>query len=67
MVRYDEKGDCTSCGLPATGFINDGVCLCLEREEAAERWDNIWDEIEAERDPLSHLEPDYDERLVRHN
>lgn len=28
MLTYDENGICTSCGLPGSGFIADGVCHC---------------------------------------
>lgn len=37
-IRYDKNGNCETCGLPGSGFVEDGVCQCLEREEAAERW-----------------------------
>lgn len=33
MVRYDENGDCTRCGLPGSGWVADGVCRCLDEEE----------------------------------
>jgi hypothetical protein len=44
-VMYDENGDCTRCGMPASGFVNDGVCHCLDNdwsrddEDALEEWD----------------------------
>jgi hypothetical protein len=33
-VRYDKHGICTTCRLPGSGFVADGVCACL---------DNGWD------------------------
>lgn len=30
LIEYDVNGNCTFCGLPGTGFVEDGVCQCLE-------------------------------------
>jgi hypothetical protein len=40
MLQYDENGDCIRCGLPGSGFVSDGVCMCedepwTDEDEAA--------------------------------
>jgi hypothetical protein len=27
-LTYDKRGNCTRCGLPGSGFVEDGVCMC---------------------------------------
>jgi hypothetical protein len=35
QVTYDKNGLCTRCGLPGTGFVEDGVCECLDGDDYA--------------------------------
>lgn len=42
MIQYDENGDCKACGLPGSGFVEQGVCMCGDDpidEDALEEWD----------------------------
>lgn len=41
MVTYDKNGNCTKCGMPGSGFVSDGVCMCLEEEERREQWNSL--------------------------
>lgn len=36
-VTYDKDGRCTVCRGYASGFIDEGLCNCLEVEEMRER------------------------------
>jgi hypothetical protein len=33
-ISYDKDGNCTRCGLPGSGFVADGVCMCLDDIES---------------------------------
>ena len=33
MIRFDENGMCTTCGLPGSGYVDDGVCECLSGDD----------------------------------
>ena len=46
MVTYDKEGNCTRCGLPACGFVVDGVCECLEDDYTEQLLDKPWYEEE---------------------
>ena len=35
-IYYDKDGICTTCGFPATGWVKDGVCECLDDDCAYE-------------------------------
>lgn len=35
-VYYDRNGNCTTCGLPGSGFVADGVCHCLDEDDTPE-------------------------------
>jgi hypothetical protein len=35
MITYDKNGNCTRCGLPGTGFVEDGICDCWTDEDEA--------------------------------
>ncbi len=39
-VRYDKDGNCETCGMPGQGFVEDGVCHCLD-DDGGDDSDNI--------------------------
>lgn len=47
MVRYDKNGNCTKCGLPGSGFVEDGVCTCLDEDERPVRAHHWYDTRES--------------------
>jgi hypothetical protein len=60
-LTYDKRGNCTRCGLPGSGFVEDGVCTCGEVDadtragtDSVTKAKDIIAKAEAELGPLSN-------------